>query len=92
MSSLSPKYTKAIWEFAEVLQTEKQVESGLSSCLEIMGNQAPGRPDLQYTSQPGTLESQRTSLVERTLLKNAIRTVKKSQERSNSCQRESRVK
>lgn len=38
MSSLSLKYTKAIWEFAETLQKEKQVESGLSSCLEIMKN------------------------------------------------------
>lgn len=36
MSSLSPKYTQAIWEFAEALQKEKQIESGLTNCLEIM--------------------------------------------------------
>ena len=38
MSSLSPKYTQAIWDFAEALQKENQVESGLTTCLEIMKN------------------------------------------------------
>lgn len=36
MSKLSEKYIQAVWEFTEALQDEKQIESGLSKCMEIL--------------------------------------------------------
>ena len=36
MSNKKEFFTEAVWELTEILQTEKQPESALSSCLEIM--------------------------------------------------------
>ena len=36
MAELNPKYTDAIWALTETLQNEKQMESALHSCLELM--------------------------------------------------------
>ena len=36
MASMNQKYTQAIWDFTEALQQETQMESGLSTCLEIL--------------------------------------------------------
>ena len=38
MIRLNERYTKAIWDLAEALQGEKQVENALSNCMDIMKN------------------------------------------------------
>ena len=38
MSTFDLNYTQAIWELTEALQEEKQMESALQTCLELMTN------------------------------------------------------
>lgn len=39
MKDINKAFTEAVWELTEALQSEKQMESALSSCLEIMRRQ-----------------------------------------------------
>ena len=36
MAKMNKQYKQAIWDFTEVLQAELQMESALSTCMEIM--------------------------------------------------------